>query len=140
MNSASVSLATALVASILLSDYGLVEAERVSLKAHRGDTLTREHAWWMRQQGASGHQLGTRAGKKMIYPQSMTNRVARWFGLYGTVANANDTPVTMTNTLDITWTGNLLLADDEQSVPVIFDTASDKVIVEGCTASCTAGL
>ena len=45
----------------------------------------------------------------------------------------------MTNTsdLDITWTANILVGSNEQSVPVIFNTLDHRLVLEGCTSSCT---
>ena len=73
----------------------------------------------------------------MIYPQSWTSKISNFFGLYGAGNIANAAADSITNTLDVTWTADILVGDGEQAIPVIFDTATHYLILEGCSGSGT---
>ena len=74
----------------------------------------------------------------MIYPQSWSHKIGQLFGLYGAVGNNVASPSSMTNYLDLVWTADFLIDTDEQVVPVMFDTMSHYLILEGCTpGTCT---
>ena len=39
--------------------------------------------------------------------------------------------------LDITYTADLLIGDANQAIPVIFDTTTEYLVIEGCASGCT---
>ena len=70
----------------------------------------------------------------MIYPQSLSHRISKWLGLYGTVANSAGTSETLTvdtDFSDLTWTADLLIGDSNSAIPTIFDTMSNYLVVDG---------
>lgn len=74
----------------------------------------------------------------MIYPQSWSHKIGQLFGLYGVIATDTSAPSSMTNYLDLVWTADFLVGADEQVVPVMFDTTTNWMILQGCTpGDCT---
>ena len=126
-SSPSQKMAVAVTAVLLTSSFDLVEAipqQTFKLNRTRANRLTKNHQMNLRRQNKlhDGH-LGE--GKKMIYPQSLSHKVSKWLGLYGTVANTAGTSETITSDsdfLDLTWAANLLIGDANTPVSVIFDT------------------